>query len=292
MTRKNFKTPFITKASGEMVPFSTEKLHHSLRRAGAPEDTAKNIIAQVVPQVYEGMSTRKIYQLAFKILRGRSRPLAARYRLKSAIMELGPSGYPFEKFIGEVLRWQGFSVEVGVTIKGRCVNHEVDVMAARGEDIYLVECKYHNHHAAINTVKIPLYIHARFEDIKAAWKKLPEHEGKLHQGWVVSNTRFTSDAIQYAECIGLKLIGWNYPRKGNLQDLIESEGLYPLTCMTTLTKNEKQQLLDRKIVLCHELAVHPEYLEQIALKGRHKEQVQAEAATLSQHLFDFKLEEK
>ena len=279
----------ITKASGEIVPFSSGKLRHSLKRAGANPELIERIIEKVEPQIFEGMSTRKIYQLAFKMLRGKSRPLAARYRLKTAIMELGPSGYPFEKFIGAVLRNQGFAVEVGVTVRGRCVNHEVDVIATRGENVFLVECKYHNHHAAINSVKIPLYIHARFEDIKAAWRELPEHFGKLHQGWVVSNTRFTSDAIQYAECIGLKLIGWNYPRKGNLQDLIESEGLYPLTCMISLTKNEKQQLLDQRIVLSQELVQHPDLLEKIGIKGNRKQEVLYEAGQLSQHLFAYGL---
>lgn len=277
----------VSKYSGEVVPFSPEKLIRSLIRAGAPEATAQKILNQIQPQLYQGMSTRKIYQLAFRILRGKSRPLAARYRLKSAIMELGPSGFPFEKFIGEVLRCQGFNVEVGVVVQGRCVSHEVDVIASKGSAIYLVECKYHNHHAAINTVKIPLYIQARFDDIKAAWRELPAHHGKLPQGWVVSNTRFTSDAIQYAECMGLKLIGWNYPRKGNLQDLIESEGLYPLTCLTTLTKSEKQQLLDRKIVLSHELIQHPKYLEQIGVKGERLQLAKEEARILSQHLFAY-----
>ncbi|KAA9324930.1 restriction endonuclease [Adhaeribacter soli] len=287
MTVKEFPHPFITKSTGDVEPFSPEKLQRSLKRAGASEQLIGRIMDQLLPQLYDGMPTKKIYQLAFKILRGSSRPLAARYRLKSGIMELGPSGYPFEKFVGEVLRNQGFTVEVGVTIKGRCVNHEVDVLAGRGNDIFMVECKFHNHPEATNNVKIPLYIQARFEDIKTAWKELPEHKEKLHQGWVVTNTRFTSDAIQYAECIGLKLIGWNYPRKGNLQDLIESEGLYPLTVLTTLTKSEKQQLLDRRIVLCHELAQHPAYLEQIGIKGNRLQQVKSEAEQLSQHLFAY-----
>jgi len=160
--------PFITKSTGETEPFSPEKLQHSLKRAGASEAIIEKIMSQVLPQLYEGMPTKKIYQLAFKILRGSSRPLAARYRLKSGIMDLGPSGYPFEKFVGEVLRNQGFTVEVGVIIPGHCVNHEVDVLAGRGNDIFMVECKFHNHPDATNNVRIPLYIQARFEDIKAA----------------------------------------------------------------------------------------------------------------------------
>ena len=91
--------------------------------------------------------------------------------------------------------------------------------------------------------------------------------------------------------MGLKLIGWNYPRKDNLQDLIESEGLYTLTCLTTLTKHEKQQLLDRRIVLCHELVQHPHYLDQVGIKANRKSQVLAEAEPLSQHLFNFHIDQ-
>lgn len=267
-----------------MVRFSPEKLRHSLKRAGASEILANKIIAQVLPGLYPGISTRKIYRTAFKLLRENSRSLAARYHLKSAIMELGPSGFPFEKFIAEVLRNQGFNVQVGVIVEGKCINHEIDVIAEKEQHLYMVECKYHNQHGTVNNVKIPLYIQARFEDVKASWIKLPGHEAKLHQGWVVTNTRFTDDAIKYAACAGLKLIGWNYPKKGNLQDLIEKQGLYPLTCLTTLTKAEKQELLDHRVVLCHELLLHPHWLKQLGIKNNRLTAVLSEVKELSMHL--------
>ena len=44
-------------------------------------------------------------------------------------MELGPSGFPFEKLVGKILEQEGFETRVGVIVQGNCVQHEVDVIA-------------------------------------------------------------------------------------------------------------------------------------------------------------------
>ncbi|HLR91356.1 MAG TPA: hypothetical protein VK040_10390 [Balneolaceae bacterium] len=74
---------------------------------------------------------------------------------------------------------------------------------------------------------------------------------------VYTNTRFTSDAIQYGKCVGLLLTSWDYPRGNGLKDRIDKSGLHPLTALTTLTKAEKTKLLDEGIVLCKELHGNP-----------------------------------
>ena len=243
----------ITKASGERVPFSREQLRHSLERSGASTETISNVIAEVEKDLYEGIPTNKIYKKAFSLLKKVSRPFAAKYKLKEAIMELGPTGYPFERFIAEVLKHQGFKVEVDVVVKGRCVNHEIDIIAEKEDAHYLVECKYHNATGIICDVKIPLYIQARFKDVEKEWSSLPGHEGKKHVGWVITNTRFSEDAIKYGLCVGLHLMSWDYPKKGGLREQIDSAGLYPITCINGLSKIEKQRLLDSKVILCSEL---------------------------------------
>jgi hypothetical protein len=278
------KDILITKASGVLAPFSKEKLIQSLVRAGAAENIASAIANEVSAQVYEGMSTKKIYRLAFGLLRDSSSHLAARYHLKRAIMELGPSGYPFERFIGEILKYQGYSVRVGEIVKGKCVNHEIDVIAEKDQHHFMIECKYHNQPGTISDVKIPLYIQARFKDVEAAWITLPGHGTKFHQGWVVTNTRFTGDAIQYGTCADLKMISWDYPRKGSLKGLIDDMGLYPLTCLTTLTKQEKRMLLENKIVLCKELCRNPQLLEKIGMRNNRIAAVLEEANQLCEHL--------
>ncbi|MBA4057210.1 MAG: ATPase, partial [Marivirga sp.] len=251
----------VTKASGERVPFSWKKLEHSLHRSGADESTIEVVKEKLKSHLHDGISTRKIYQHAFNILRKTSKFYAARYKLKQAIMELGPSGYPFEKFISEILKFQGFTVQVGVIVAGNCVTHEIDVVAEKDDKHFMVECKFHNQPGIKSDVKIPLYIYARFLDVEKKWKALAGHNVKFHQGWLVTNTRFTNDAIQYGSCAGLHLLGWDYPKKGSLNELIDASGLHPITSLTTLTKTEKQQLLERKIILCKEVCQKPELID-------------------------------
>lgn len=178
-------------------------------------------------------------------------------------MELGPSGYPFEKFVGEILKFQGFTVQVGVMVEGHCVSHEVDVVAEKGEEHFMVECKFHNIPGVKSDVKIPLYIQARFKDVEKRWLTMPGHEAKFHQGWLVTNTKFTGDAIQYGTCVGLNLLGWDYPINGSLNELIDNSDLHPITCLTTLTKVEKLQLLEKKILLCKEICEKPSLLDSL-----------------------------
>lgn len=256
----------VTKASGLSVPFNKGKLKQSLLRAGASAAKADEIVTDVMEILVEGMSTKKIYKMAFKLLRNVSRPTAARYKLKQALLELGPTGYPFELFIAELLKHRGYAVKVGEIVQGHCITHEIDVIAVKKQEYFIIECKFHNRQGYIGDVKIPLYIQSRFLDIEKQWKQKDGHENKSHQGWVVTNTRFSGDAMHYATCMGLHLVGWDYPLHDGLRDWIDRSGLYPVTSLTTLTQYEKQQLLNDKIVLCKEVHQHPALLESIGVK--------------------------
>jgi len=261
----------IVKHSGDSVPFDVEKLINSLRRAKANEALIQQIVEQVESQLYDGITTKKIYQMAFKMLKGKSRVSASKYKLKKALMELGPTGFPFEKLVGKIMAHEGFDTKVGVIVQGNCVQHEVDVIAKKDNNHYMIECKYHSDQGRFCNVKIPLYIHSRFLDVEKQWERQKGHETKLHKGGVYTNTRFTTDAIQYGKCVGLLLASWDYPRGNGLKDRIDKSGLHPLTALTTLTKAEKTKLLDKGIVLCKELHENPSLLEQIGMpKPRHK----------------------
>lgn len=259
------KPIYITKASGDTVRFSREKLLRSLTRAGADQVLAKRIADSVAGQIRSGMTTQDVYAKAFSLLRNAERPLAARYGLKQAIMDFGPTGYPFEQFVGALLRERGFDVVVGKVLQGKCVTHEVDVLAEKGRRQIMIETKFHNHRGYHTDVKVPLYIHSRFQDIAAADKKNANEEQ-----WIVTNTKFTSDAIAYGECVGLTLIGWRYPAEGGLEKLIEEIGLHPVTCLTTLTKKDKEALLAKNLVLCKHLIEHEQKLKRM---GFSKEKI-------------------
>ncbi|WAC01609.1 ATP cone domain-containing protein [Lacinutrix neustonica] len=261
----------IVKYSGDVVAFDVDKLINSLRRSQASEELIQQIVGQVEDQLYEGITTKKIYQMAFKMLKGKSRVSASKYKLKKALMELGPSRFPFEKLVGKLLAHEGFSTQVGVIVQGNCVQHEVDVIAQKDNTHYMIECKYHSDQGRFCNVKIPLYIHSRFLDVEKQWERQKGHEAKLHKGGVYTNTRFTSDAVKYGKCVRLLLTSWNYPIGDGLKDRIDKSGLHPLTALTTLTKAEKTKLLDEGIVLCKELHETPKILEQVGVpKSRHK----------------------
>lgn len=270
----------ITKASGLKVPFNKGKLKQSLMRSGANSEQADEVVSEVMEMLVEGMSTRKIYKTAFRLLRNVSRPMAARYKLKHAIMELGPSGFPFEQFVAELLKHKGYKTQVGVIVKGHCVNHEVDVIAEKDKHHFMIECKFHNRQGYSSDVKIPLYIQSRFLDVETSWKQLDGHAEKFHQGWVVTNTRFSEDAAQYGRCMNMNLVGWDYPKNNGLKDWIDGSGLHPVTCLTTLTQKEKQQLLDRKIVLCKTMHHNHTVLQSIGIGSPRLEKVMDECSAL------------
>lgn len=245
------KNIHVTKASGKTETFSTQKLRKSLERAKAPKAQIDDILGKIMPKLYESISTKKIYSEAFRLLRQYSKPSAARYTLKKGIMELGPSGFPFEKFVAKLFEFQGYTTLVGQIVNGKCVTHEIDVIARRNTEIDLVECKYRNIQGISVDVKTPLYIHSRFEDVLAngAFKKKEE----VIVGWLITNAKFTNDAVTYARCIDLKLLSWDYPVNESLKDMIDKFGLYPLTCLTSLTKQEKQWLLAHDLVMAKDV---------------------------------------
>jgi hypothetical protein len=277
-------TATIIKATGESEAFQKDKLLQSLMRAGASTVLAEKVASEVAKGLRNGMSTKHIYKKAHELLRRAARPVAGRYHLKSGIMELGPSGFPFELYVSEILKQNAFVVQVGQIVEGHCVNHEVDVIAQKDDRHFMIECKYHNSPGMVCDVKIPLYIQARFQDVQARWKLIPGHREKFHQGWVVTNTRFTADAIKYGTCSGLNLVSLDFPQKGSLRDMIEETGLYPLTCLTTLTQPEKKLLLDKKIVLCREICHDSEYLRQINIPAFRIKEVLEEGHQLCHKL--------
>ncbi|MBW6491719.1 MAG: restriction endonuclease [Lentimicrobium sp.] len=271
----------VRKSSGENQEFSEEKLYSSLKNSGASDEMIHNIINEIKKNLFEGIPTKNIYRKAFQLLRAKVKSTASRYSLKQAILEIGPTGYPFEKYIGALLGRMGYHTLTGQIIQGQCVSHEIDVIAGRENQINLIECKYHNTAGKICSVQIPLYIQSRFLDVKAVLEKKSENSGKNFQGWVVTNTRFSEDAADYGKCIGLHLVGWDYPRRGSLKELIETTGLYPVTVISGLNKKQKQLLIDNDFLLCSDLKNNEKVIDLLNLNHRQKASLLNEIKELS-----------
>jgi len=269
----------ITKGNGERVDFNPEKLKQALESSGAGRNEQEKIIRLVTQKLYDGISTGKIYRMAFDLLKKESHKIAGRYKLKNAIMELGPTGFPFEKFVGKIFETMGYEVQTGIIVQGKCVTHEVDVIARKPNEMIMIECKFHSDNLTKSSVQVPLYIHSRFQDVKDTWEK--EYGQYIrYRGGVVTNTRFSDDAVKYGNCAGLIVISWDYPEGNGLKHYIDKSGLHPVTSLISLTKNQKQQILEKGIVLCSELGENRQLLRDLGIRENQIQKILREAENL------------
>ncbi len=241
---------YVVKQNGERELFNYEKLERSMRSIGTSEDIVKAVSAEVGKYAHDGMTTQEIYRKAYATLRKLHKPIAIRYSLKKAVAMLGPTGFPFEKFVAEIFKAEGYQTLVDQIVKGKCVEHEIDVVAWKGNELIMTEAKFHTDFNLKSDLKIVLYVKARYDDIFGNSYTFGGTSRKLSEGWIITNTKFSSTAIQYGSCQpALKFIGWNYPHNNNLHHMIERHLLIPLTALTTINGTEKGLLLSKGVVL-------------------------------------------
>jgi len=227
----------IIKASGNKETFSSKKIYYSILESGASKSLARKITNKVKSSIKENSTTEQIYKLILRELK-KQPGTAEKYNLKRAIMDLGPAGYAFEKYFSEILNYYGYKTKIGIHIKGKRIMHEVDILAVN-EKKFMIECKYHNENGIHTRLQPALAAYARFLDLE---------RHKIDQPWLVTNTRCTNDATNYAKGVNLKITGWKYPKGESLNNLIENKKLYPITVLF-LEEATKQALLTKGITL-------------------------------------------
>jgi hypothetical protein len=273
----------VRKASGEHEPYAPEKLADSLRQAGADEELVLQILGDINAWLAEGVSTRKIYARALSLLRRQRQSAHARYRVKDALMELGSSGYPFEVYIGEIFKAQGYEVQTGIVVEGASINHEMDVIATGKGQQLLLECKYTQKQGNHVSIQVPLYVHSRVADIVAKRKQDPALQGLEFIAGVVTNTRFSDDSTRYAKAYGMRLLSWDYPAGNGLKDLIVRDRLYPVTILTTISPGTKELLIREGLVSCGLLAENLDILLQLGLGEKKRRALNCELSAILGH---------
>lgn len=271
---------FITKASGEVEAFERKKLAESLRRSGADETSVTEITEAIVDWLKDGVSTKKIYSHAYSLLAKQKTSASARYKVKYALMQLGSSGYPFEHFIGELFKKKGYDVQVGQILQGCSITHEMDVIATLAQVQHLMECKHSKIQGRYVSIQVPLYVHSRVNDIVNKRLNEQAYSGFTFTTWVVTNTRFSSDSMEYAKYYGINLLAWDYPFGKGIKDLIEQERLYPITVLESLTAKNKNYLVDNGVITCNELLNRIDIVETLELPDRRKNALRKELSAL------------
>lgn len=242
----------VRKRDGRLEEFREDKIINTAMRAGLDFNSAKIVAERVKNAAYDGISTEEVLKIALTEIDRFSRKASAKYSLKSSLLRLGPAGYRFEKFVAVLLEHHGYRTRLNEFLHGKCVEHEIDVIAEK-EERYLIECKFHN--TPIYTgIKEVLYSYARFLDIV----EVREFDGL----WIFTNTKFSSEAIKFSECRGIKLTGWRYPDKMGIEYLLESKGLYPVTVLR-ISDQEIEELLKRGFAFCNDLIKESKRVQEI-----------------------------
>jgi hypothetical protein len=271
MSIKTDKSIFVTKKSGETEPFSASKLKASLKQAGADDQVINRIAKDISGWVHDGVTTGQLYARAYKLFRKLRGNKATRYKLKKALLNMGPTGYPFEHLIGELFRRQGYEVEVGQVVEGVSITHEMDVIATKDGHQHLMECKYSRDQGSRISVQVPLYVHSRVNDVVEKRQPQKRYQNVSFTPWVVTNARFSSDSLKYSRCKGIHLLGWDVPKGDALKELMERERIFPITILRHLTKPEKQRLMADGVVTCLQLSEQPERLHHLGLSKRKQQ---------------------
>lgn len=238
----------VTKNDGTIEPYNEDKIRTSATRVGVPTALQNEMLQSIRDRLYDGIKTHEIFTMIKEFLTDSNSPyLAMKYNLKDALAELGPSGYPFEQYVSLLLTELGYHTKTNQTLEGACVSHEVDILATKDGTTYFIEAKFHKSPSQRSDVRIALYIKARFDDLSNAWKNGPV------KPWIITNTRFSTDAIKYSECQAIALTSWGYPKGEGIMDLIERTSLHPVTIIDGLSAEDKRRLMEAGVVTCRQL---------------------------------------
>ena len=272
----------VLKSNGTLESFDEQKLIRSLQKSQASEEEILSAVAFVKENLKPNIPTSDLYALAYKTLNTQKKhnPHAIRYALKRSVMNLGPTGFPFERFIARIFEEMGYICDIGVTISGKCIDHEVDIFAHKDKEVICIEAKFHNEPHLKSDTKVALYVKARFDDLLNQKVTVNNNEYVVNKAILITNTTFTDTAHNYVTCVGtFELLSWSRPKEKNLLSYIEELNLYPVTVVPELTKKEIEFLVEQNILTCSDLKKNPNILDQVNIKPNRKKSI---IETLSQ----------
>lgn len=246
---------YIINSYGEKELFSEEKLRKSIERVADSKELADEAFKLIKKQIRAGMKTYEIFKIIKKVLSKTDKRGALKVNIKEGLRKLGPTGFPFEKFIGEVFKERGYEVKINQHIPGHCLaDYEIDLVARKDNLIYVGECKYRNLVGDRVHQRDALANYARFQDIMAGpYFKKEEYKGCTIKTALITNTKFTENAYNYSTCAGVNLLGWKTPQDEGLEYLIDKYKLYPITVLFSLKGFMQEIFLSEGIMLVKDL---------------------------------------
>ncbi len=241
----------VTKADGTRQVFDRQKVARTALRMGLSLESAEEVAKKVELKSYEGIPTKKVLQIIFSYAKIYRPEIKHMIDLRESISLLR-SKPDFEQFVGLLMLEQGYDIKMNQIISGKCVEHEIDVVASKGRENVYVEVKHHMQHHTFTGLDVFLETNSVFQDLKDGYS-LGKNDIDFKTAFVVSNTKISDHAKRYSECRGINYLGWRNPEGKGLEDLVERKGLYPITLLRGIDTVTEGKLGNAGIVLLKQL---------------------------------------
>jgi len=241
----------VRKVDGRLELYDQSKVIRTALRMGLDRKAAEELADEISDKIYDGIPTKEIFSLIQEIASKIKPELKYVKDLREAISAMRPKP-DFEEYVRVVLRSAGYVVEPGRVLEGRCVDHEIDGVAFKDEEVLVVEAKHHVNPHSYTGLDVILQLWAALEDLREGYR-LGFHSYPFTSAMLVCNTKISLHAERYARCKGIKYMAWNYPRAFALRDIISTHKIYPVTMLKALSKLQVAKLGDKGIVTLSQL---------------------------------------
>jgi len=242
---------YVTKADGSKQVFDKQKVFRTCLRLRATQQAAQSVADRIEAKARSGIATKEILQMIFRYMKEYRPEVRYITDLREAIALMRPQP-DFEKYVALLLKEQGYSVETNQLIRGKCVEHEVDVVARKNNECIYVEVKHHFQHHTFTGIGVFLEAWASYVDLLQGFEEA-KNSFHFNKVMVVCNTKISDHAKQYATCKGILYTGWNYPAGNSMEDMIQKKSLYPITFLKSLDRRIEAKLGDAGVITLRQL---------------------------------------
>lgn len=238
----------MTKSDGTKVPFDRAKIVETCIRTGLDTRTAKEIADRTESTLPDGATTHQIYDFVKDEMEKLNPKSAALFGLRDAIADLDSES--FERYAKSVLEAHGWKCTWNQIVPGRSVEHQVDVIAQKGDETWVIECKRHFNPHRWCGLDVMLQVQARLEDLRDGSFD-QKNKYKWAGAWIFTNTKFSEHAKAYATAKAERMTGWRSGEFG-LERLVEEKKIWPVT-MLKLDLMTKAKLLSSHIITVNDV---------------------------------------
>lgn len=242
----------IRKWDGNLEPFDRGKVIRTCHRLKLSNYDAEEVADQIEKRLFEGIESKKIIDMIFEFGKRHRSRLGHMVDLREAMAMMRPKP-DFEQFVALLLEYDGYKTATNQILMGKCVDHEIDVVATRGDDTIYVEVKHHTQFHTFTGMDVFLQMNSTFEDLKEGYLA-GNHKFNFTRCMVVLNTRISEHARRYAECRGIGAMGWGVPERAGIETHIHDKELYPVTIFKGVEPGVFAKLGDSGIFTIRQIA--------------------------------------